>query len=372
MIKTDNKEINYLLQLLCCAIKEQPAPVDKTVDMEALFRLSERQQVYATVLPALEAGGVLTQEQLAHWNNYRMSELQKLIAVNAERDAICCELNKKKIPYMFLKGLEIREYYPKIAMRQMSDNDILYDASRRDELVSLMKKHGYYLGASGGISDDFYKKPFCTFEFHRTLFNPEEPFCPAFDPMQHAMPYGEDSSRMVISREDNYLYALGHMYKHYYCIDGCGVRFICDLYVLTHSDDVLDWDYINAELDRFGIAMFNETALTLADAIFEDGALTEDAKALLDFMFEGGVFGSGSFDIDAEVAEYGSKAAFLAHRLFPSKKQMKAEYRQLQGRPYLLPYYYGYRLVDKYRHNRQYMQRDLDALKQSKKKHEDK
>jgi len=372
MIKTDNKEINYLLQLLYCALKEQPAPIDEAVDMDKLFRLAKRQQVYTTVLPALEAGGVLSQEQLAQWNDYRKTELQKLITVDAERAAICSELDALGIPYMFLKGLEIREYYPKIAMRQMSDNDILYDASRREELMALMKKHGYYLGASGGISDDFYKKPFCTFEFHRTLFNPEEPFCPDFDPMAHAVPYGEGSSRMVISREDNYLYAVGHLYKHYYCIDGCGVRFICDLYLLAHSDDVLDWDYIHAELKRFGIAQFNEIALSLADAIFEDAALTEDAKALLDFMLEGGIFGTDSFDINSEVEQYGSKAAFLYHRLFPSREHMQAEYRTLKRKPYLLPYYYGYRLVDKYRHNRRYMQRDLDALKQSKKKNEDK
>lgn len=372
MIQTGNKEINYLLQLLRCALKEQPAPVNIEVDIQALLRLARRQQVYTTILPALEAGGVLTAEQLSQWNDYRMSELQKLITVNAERDAICHDLDALQIPYMFLKGLEIREYYPKITMRQMSDNDILYDASRRDELMALMKKHGYYLGASGGISDDFYKKPFCTFEFHRTLFNPEEPFCPDFNPMQHATPYGEGSSRMVISREDNYIYAVGHLYKHYYCIDGCGVRFICDLYLLTHSADVLDWDYIQAELSRFGILSFNEIALTLAEAIFEDGVLTDDAKALLDFMLEGGVFGSASYDIDAEVEKYGSKTAFLYHRLFPSKTHMKSEYRALEEKPYLLPYYYGYRLVDKYRHNRKYMQRDIHALKESKKKHEDK
>ena len=372
MITTDNKEVNYLLQLLRCALNEQPALADDAVNIKELFRLAKRQQVYTTILPALEAGGVLTQEQLTQWHDYQMSELQKLIMVDAERAAICGELDALQIPYMFLKGLEIREYYPKVAMRQMSDNDILYDASRREELMTLMKKHGYYLGASGGISDDFYKKPFCTFEFHRTLFNPEESFCPDFDPMQHAVPYGEGSSRMVISREDNYLYALGHLYKHYSCVDGCGVRFICDLYLLTHSDDVLDWDYINAELKCFGIADFNRTALCLADAIFEDGALTDDARDLLDFMLEGGVFGTSSYDIDEEVEKYGSKSRYLRHRIFPSPEHMRAEYRALEQKPYLLPYFYGYRLVDKYRHNRKYMQRDLDALKQSKKKHEDK
>lgn len=372
MIHTNHKEIDYLLRVLCCALKQQPAPADSEVNFDRLLALAERQQVYTTVLPALEAGGVLNEKQKADWNNYRLSELQKTIAVDAERQVICELLDERHIPYMFLKGLEIRQYYPAVLMRQMSDNDILYDEQYRDELVALMKKQGYYVGASGGISDDFYKKPYCTFEFHRTLFNPKEPFCPAFNPWLHASPYGEGSARQVISREDNYLYAIGHMYKHYACVDGCGIRFLCDIYLLTHSEDALDWDFINRELERFGIADFHRTVLTLAQAVFEDGALTQEAKELLDFMFEGGVFGTHVVNMEAEIEKYGSKAGYLLHRIFPPLEDMQAEYRVLQQHPALLPFYYIYRLVDKFRHNRQYMQRDLSALKKTKGKHEDK
>ncbi|MBQ9227398.1 MAG: nucleotidyltransferase family protein [Eubacterium sp.] len=372
MIQTNRKEIDELLVLLRCALTEQPLPPCDGIDFDRLLTLAKRQQVYTMILPVLEAGGVLDEAQHQAWNNYRLSELTKMVTMDAERRAICAELDKENIAYMFLKGLEIRAYYPLESMRQMSDNDILYDESRRDDLIKLMKKRGYYIGASGGISDDFYKKPYCTFEFHRTLFNPKEAFCPDFNPWQHAVAYAPDSAQRVISREDNYLYALGHTYKHYACVDGCGIRFICDLYLLTHSDDVLDWEYINRELERFGIADFNRTALTLSAAVFEDGELTEDAKALLDFMFEGGVFGAHKVDMQAEIAHYGSKTGYLWHRLFPSKADMCAEYRALRQKPYLLWYYYLYRLIDKYRHNRKYMQRDLDALRKTNKKHEDK
>ncbi len=367
MIQTKSLEINYLLQLLRCALKEEPAPPADGIDRNRLLALAKAQQVYTTVLPALEASHILNDEQLAQWHDYKMSELQKLIAVDAERGAICEALDSSGIPYMFLKGLIIRDYYPKVSMRQMSDNDILYHAEDRDRLVSIMKQRGYYIGASGGISDDFYKKPYCTFEFHRTLFNPQEPFCPPFNPWERAVPYGASSCRMVMSKEDNYLYAVGHMYKHYYCIDGCGIRFVCDLYLLKNSDDQLDWDYINAQLAAFGIADFHRNVLVLADAIFEDGALSEEAEKLLDFFFEGGVYGAKQTDIDEEIQQYGSKAGYLRHRIFPERAYMEAEYRVLKEKPYLLPFYYVYRLFDKYKHNRKYMQRDLDALKQSKK-----
>ncbi len=366
MIITKNAETDYLLKLLRCAIKGGDAPDGDGVNFNKLLKLADSQQVYTTVLPVLEKSGALTEEQEREWNNLRLSELKKTITVDSERAIICENLDREKIKYIFLKGLNIRGYYPKSSMRQMSDNDILYDETRRDDLCRIMKKQGYYIGASGGISDDFYKKPYATFEFHRTLFNPEEEFCPEFNPWLNAKPYGKGSSRYVMSKEDNYIYAVGHMYKHYYCIDGCGVRFICDLYLLSHSDDELDWDYINKTLGDFGILEFNETALELADSVFEDRELTERAKELLDFLFNGGVFGKSSYDINDEVEKYGSKSGFILHRIFPSYEDMKREYRTLEKKPFLLPAYYVYRLFDKYRHNRKYMKRDIDALKNRK------
>lgn len=371
MVTTGKKTIDDFLYLIRCAIKQEP--LQRTdFATRALFELAKRQQVYNLILPCLQEGGLLNDEEAQNWKDYYLSELQKTILVDSERAAICHELDARGIRYMLVKGLEIRAYYPQSFMRQMSDNDILYDASRRDELVAVMKQHGYYIGASGGISDDFYKKPYCTFEFHRQLFNPEEPFCPEFNPWLHATPYGNGTSRQVISREDNYLYAIGHMYKHYYCIDGCGLRFICDAYLLAHSQDELDWAFIHAELERFGIAGFHQTVVALADAVFEDGALTQDAAALLDVMLEGGVFGTYRNRVNDEIEQYGSKTRFLLHRLFPSMAMMRAEYRVLNQKPYLLPFYYLYRLIDKYRHNRKYMQRDLQALKKTHQKHEDK
>ncbi len=371
MIITRNAEINYLLQLLSCSLSGEDAEKNSAVDFDRLLKLAKNQQVYSAVLPALEKTEQLSEKQLEMWNNYRLSELKKTIAVDSERALICDELDRAEIKYMFLKGLIIRNYYPKTAMRQMSDNDILYDENKRDELCEIMKKRGYYVGASGGISDDFYKKPYCTFEFHRTLFNPEEEFCPEFNPWERATPEGEGSSRYVMTKEDNFVYTMGHMYKHYYCIDGCGIRFVCDIYLLKNSGDELDWDYINKTLEDFGILEFSNTVTALADSVFSKEkipaeALSKEEKALLDFLFEGGVYGKSSYDIDSEIEKYGSRSKFLIHRVFPSKEDMKAEYRVLNEKPYLLPAYYGYRLIDKYKHNRKYMKRDLDALKNKK------
>lgn len=146
-----------------------PLP-QKEINHKALFDLANKQQVYNIILPSLQNAGILTAAEESAWNDCRLSELRRTIVVNNERAAICAMLDEAGIKYMFLKGLVIREYYPSSFMRQMSDNDILYDKAMRDKLLKIMKHRGFYLGTASENSDDFYKKPYCSFEMHRDLF----------------------------------------------------------------------------------------------------------------------------------------------------------------------------------------------------------
>lgn len=365
MVKTENKEIDYLLALLNSALKgtEPPAPVD--INTKKLLKLAIAQQVYNTVLPVLEKLNALDDEEKNQWNNYRLNELQKTIYLNNERESICADLDEAGIDYMYLKGLIIREYYPQSAMRQMSDNDIMYDESRRDDLYKIMKRHGFYNGAAAGISDDFYKDT-CTIEFHRTLFNPEDDFCPEFNPFENAKKYSENSHRYLMSAEDNYIYALSHMYKHYHCIDGCGIRFICDLYLLTNSDDQLDWDYINKTVSRFGISDFQKLALGVSDVVFKDKEPDDNEKELINFMFQGSVYGFSTRTIADDIEDAGGKFKYFMHRLFPPKKEMIGNYYKLQKMPFLLPLYYVIRLFKKAVQRNDAMKSELQDIRKAK------
>ena len=135
-----------------------------------------------------------------------------------------------------------------------------------------MKAHGFYLAAAGGASDDF-KKPPCTIEFHQTLFTEEKDFNFTLDAWKRAK--REDGThRYIIDKEDNFIYSVCHMYKHY-CFGGCGVRFLCDLYLLTEKDSY-DWDYINSTLEAFGILDF---CLRLQTLFFEAESLRKSRRS---------------------------------------------------------------------------------------------
>ncbi|MBQ7202696.1 MAG: nucleotidyltransferase family protein [Eubacterium sp.] len=357
MYKTNNKEADLLLNLIRATLKGEPLQKVDGADMNALLELANRQQVYNLVLPLLEQKKMLTDAEYKSWRNYKLSEITKTLTINNERKAVCEKLEEQGIDYMFLKGLVIRDYYPKSSMRQMSDNDIMFDASRADDLIKIMKAQGFYLASAGGATYDFGKPP-CTIEFHRTLFIKKEQYDFELDPWLRAKRI-DDTHQFAMDSDDNLIYSLCHMYKHYVG-GGCGIRFLCDTYVLLNGGEY-DFDYINPTLERFNIADFSKTVFNLVDVVFNDKEPGEDEKALLCVMLGDTVFGK-TLTVEDKINQSGGRFKYLLERIFPSKKIMFGTYQKLNSAPYLLPYYYMVRLHDRWKYNRNKVKSELRQI----------
>lgn len=361
MINVKDAETEYLLTLLRCAVRnEQAPPAPENIDWKRLIDISKKQQVFSMLVQVLDMKS-LPEEQAQELVNYSRSELVKMIAVQNELAQLEALLSENEICYMLLKGSVIRNYYPKQSMRQMSDIDILYDTSRRDDLIRLMKSRGFYLKSAEANSDDFYKNPYYNFEFHRSLFDERDAFCPDFDLWKRALPDEQNRFKYIINREDCFIYALCHMYDHY-CISGCGIRFVADIYVLLSSFDNLDWDYIGKTFESFGFSDFCNNAIGLAKVLFGEKDAEKEEQELFDFLISGGVYGTSDF---SKVIENngGSKFKYLMHRIFPPKRQMLGNYPKLKKMPFLLPFYYVFRLFQRLYYNFGGVKKELKNLK---------
>lgn len=349
----DNRECAYLLLLLSCALRQEDAPkAPEGLDFSALFSISKSQQIYNIIFPLIKDMDAVPESEKERWKNYNYSELVRTIAVDHDRQMLTEELEKHGIKYMFLKGLILRNYYPKSIMRQMSDNDILYDASKRDELLSIMKKCGYKMEACCENSDDFHKEPYFTFEFHRELFFEEQSFCPKFDNLwERAVQDSEHPYKYHMDVSDNYIYSVAHMYKHF-STNGCGVRFLADIYLLyTKEKNRLDGEYITQKFNEFGIADFADSSLKLALRLFNREELTESEIRLLNVFMKGGIYGDSRLtlvrrfdEVKGESSAVTARRKYIFKRLFPSRKTMTANFKVLEKRPYLLGAYYIIRL----------------------------
>ena len=142
------------------------------LDSDKLYSMCEYHCLIAMVCMALEFNGI---QPDAKWIQAKSKAIRKNMLLDAERAQITAFLEKEHIWYMPLKGSILKDYYPQTGMRQMSDNDILFDASQRKTVTEFMKDRGYHLkGDDGGRCDEWLKEPVYNFEMHLNLFTPKQ------------------------------------------------------------------------------------------------------------------------------------------------------------------------------------------------------
>lgn len=218
MEKSEFRKNAYdMIYLTACAVNGKVPKKERVekIDKEKLFEVSETHILTAAVAYALESVGVKE-------NNFTQAKeksVRKNIIMDMERSKILARLEKEKIWYMPLKGSIIKDWYPKLGMRQMSDNDILCADERRKDVKYLMEDLGFVCQHyEVGNDDTYYKEPVCNFEMHNELFrvNHDEKLYNYYKNIKEKLV--KDSGNEYgyhFRNEDFYLYMMSHDYKHY-------------------------------------------------------------------------------------------------------------------------------------------------------------
>lgn len=363
-------EITYFLSVLRCAIKGKKAPEPpQNIDWQLFLNFARQQSVFPTITHALDYN-TLPQNVAQELNNHSKSELVRLIAMQNELGAIEKELVNNKIRYMLLKGSVIKNYYPKSSMRQMTDIDILYDGENQKKLLEIMKSFGYKEISLGGNSDDFSKKPFYTFEFHRELFKDTYGFFPDFSFVwDNAEKSADNEFEYNMSVEDLYLHHIAHMYKHYR-LGGFGFRFLIDTYVISNAEKK-SWneEYINSKLKELKLYDFENLVRDISYAIIDDTPLNDDEIEFLNETVGYGLFGNKDTGVELLYEDFlkknnnGSYASYVLSRLFPDRDFMTDAYPVLKEKPFLMNYYYIKRLLTKSKGSIKKAKKELKTVK---------
>lgn len=365
-----NTTAQILLYLLNCAVNEKkPENLPKDTDYDALLKLSKFHSVRAMVAMALDNGGMLsepymTQEQIKEWAAIRVGAMRRNIMFDAEREQILKYMDEQGIWYMPLKGCILKDLYPDIGMREMADNDILFDGKCRTQIRDYMLSRGYKVEAfNKSVHDVYMKQPFYNFEFHVALFS--EMVIPEWGAY-----YGEVKNRLQkdennqygyhFTDEDFYIYMMAHAYKHYSRC-GTGIRLLTDVYVyLSKKGEEMDWSYIHCELKKLGMDEFEESCRALAERLFSekvglDDLLLEEEKEMemLSYLMGSGTYGTVQNKVrkDMDTIQEGegpitfwTKVKFCLRRLFPGVKHMKMFHPFCMRHPWSIPFFWVYRI----------------------------
>ena len=380
------KTSELLIYLMACSLQgtePEGAPL-ANIDLEALLRLAKAHSVSAMVCMALEQTDAFqhaAETTRLKWFEAKNKAIRKNMLLDAERKAILHELEIQGIWYMPLKGSILKDWYPKPGMREMADNDILFDPSGREQVREIFQNRGYKTVSFGKLNHDEYEKPpIYNFEMHVSLFHGmyKELTEQYENVKERLLPVDGTAYQFAFTPEDFYVFALAHAHKHY-SHSGTGVRTLADIYVMErHLGDIMDRDEVEQKLTQLGIAEYEQHSRVLAEKLFSavrplaETELTEDEKEMLLYYCDATTYGTVDTCVNnrlLELQEYSeditlrTKLKYCCVRLFPGREFCKFAYPFVYKHPWTLPFFWVWRIVYRSIANKKNLQHELKALK---------
>ena len=362
--------VNAVIYLTGCAVnKTTPSaellsaiiPDDTENRIDLIRKAAKNHSLGALTASALESAGLSTAET----SRDKKIAIRRAMLFDEDRANILAAFDAAGIPYMPLKGVVLKEFYPSYGMREMADNDIWFLKSRADDVRKIFENAGFETEAFDKSAHDVYmKKPVSNFEMHRVLYNEtHDPlFRTYYENVEERMLPGDGFSRHL-SPEDFYVYITTHACKHY-SHAGTGLRSLLDVYVYLGANPSLDFDYIAAEIEKLGIKDFEATARSLSMKIFGDPerfakycrgecdgaecplALDNKEREMLEYIRLAGTYGTLSNKIKKELDASGggkiSKLKYITGRFFVPISRKNPHYAAMAN---WYPFFYKHKIL---------------------------
>lgn len=374
MQKEIDKTGEDMLYLITCALHSQTPDKDKVcgMDLAALYRYARRHTLAAITYDALEllassigeglralAKDDTVVSVLTKWKETRDKALRKNLMLDAARKKLFQYMDAEHIWHMPLKGAILKELYPRQEMRQMADNDILFDAEYEAAVKDYFVREGYeVISYAKGNHDVYDKEPVYNFEMHTSLFGEahNEVWAEYYKDIQSKLNKSDHHFQYSFTDEDFYIYFIVHAFKHF---DGCGtgIRYFVDSYVYQNAKN-LNRSYIERELDKLGVLAFEKTFRSVSMKIFGKGEdvsqlSEEEYRMLCDSMFAG-TYGNLQSGVEKKLHKMQgnedkitnrTKMKYYMSRLFPPMSFIKAYHPLVYRIKIIIPLFIVFRMV---------------------------
>lgn len=371
MTEENKKVLDDLAYLAACAVNGQVPEKSRTdgMDLSLVYEAAQNHKLAAAAGMALESAGIRNEAFV----QAVAKAMRKNTLLDADRAELTRKLEEAGIWYMPMKGAILKDLYPRFGMREMADNDILFDAERAKDICRIMQELGFESQRFGMFAHDIYhKEPVSNFEMHRMLFSGmDNETCHLYykDVEKRLIPDDERSFGRHFSTDDLYLYLTAHEYKHYRH-GGTGLRSLLDTYVfLRQYGEALNMDYVAAEAEKMGIAEYEKKSRELALHLFSEEALTEVEQEMLACYADSGAYGTYDRKVTNKVNDFGGgsqgKFRFFMSRLFMPMEKIRYAYPLVYRHKILLPFLYVYRIIKGLTFRRGVTLAELKALKKT-------
>lgn len=220
--------------------------------------------------------------------------MRNSVLLDKEFHAVCRAFSDRHIRHLPLKGVYLKDLYPKRWTREMSDIDMLIDNSPVDTVTELMRQLGYSPKLIGDNNEDVYfKAPFFFLEIHRTLFDSRRfSAIQAYFNQRRYEVSDSDPYQWRMDTQETYIYLIAHLYMHYQS-SGTGLRSLLDIRLfLRQYEEEMDFSYIEAELKKFDADSFEKKIRSLSQRFLCPDQLSQTEQEELDYFIFSGTYGT--------------------------------------------------------------------------------
>ena len=364
---------DYLIKLCRLHLCGEKAVLDEGADYERLYRLAHAHNLSGIVFCVINEAqnrDVVPKEAFKRFENdfleavIRYDFQSKLIA---EIDVLC---EKESIRHAFFKGAVLRDLYPVPEARAMGDIDVLIDEENRENLKALLTSNGFECRAANGNVYEYFRDGLLV-EAHSRIISGKIGGIDLETSFFNALQHTEFcNTQGVLEVNFHFAYLIAHI-AHHFWFYGAGVKLILDLAVMLRTCEI-DIDKVLDMLSGCGLDYFAKVILTVTHKWFGVGqpfdVPTDNTE---EFLLSYGAFGNSGRNKAAVIVrknmeENGTGSAFSTRLrlLFPSYDKVKniPYISFIDGRPYLLPAAWAYRIYYNLKNRREFVRSATTAL----------
>lgn len=256
-----------------------------------------------------------------------------------EFDQLCINLENAEIPFVPLKGVVIRDFYPEPWMRTSCDIDILVrEVDIEKAKLVLINDYGYSILSKGSHDISFFSPNGICIELHYKLIedgivkNANKILSEIWNVVECKEGY-----EFCYKMPDEYLYFyhIAHMAKHFQN-GGCGIRSVLDLWILDQIPE-MNQESRNILLQKGGLLQFANAIRKLSGVWFANEKHDSISLHLEEFIICGGIYGNNENRIIVQQQKKGGKAKYALSKIFIPYEEIKFNYPILQKHRWLLP-----------------------------------
>ena len=335
-----------VITLIKSALKGEKYPIPVGLDLEKTIQLAQIHQIpvllyYGAAINGFDKNSLEMKKLFNLVCAHLQASEQQLYEVNRVSEAFEAE----DIDFLPLKGMVLKSMYEKPEMRAMGDCDILIKIEQYERIKIVLEKLGYGFCYESDHELVWSIDGLCL-ELHKSIVPTyDEDFYSFFGDGWDVAIKEQNSSKHHMSDEDFYIYMFVHFAKHFRNT-GIGIKHLVDFWVFAKEVPTIDWEYIEQQLEKFGLAEFFENVKRTVSVWFDGAEANSKTDIITETIFSGGAFGdfeTGKVsrvlcDVERGSSLLGTKARTFLKLVFLPYKHMCEKYAILKKIPILLPF----------------------------------